>query len=426
MVVPDDVRVTTGAGSSQDSRLERALVVVGVVVLGLNLRPVAVSVGPLLAEVTDALAMGPLAAGVLTSLPVVAFGVFGALAPSAARRLGAHRLTVLCLVAVVSGLLARAVTSSTAVFLVSSVVGLAGMAMANVLLPSLIKLHFPERIGLFTALYTTALAVGLTAASVLTVPLATALGSWRWGLGSWAAVAAIAALPWLLLVRHDLRPRAVPRRISAADVARTRLGMAMAVMFGVQSAHAYTMFGWFAQVYRDAGFSASTAGLLLGVITGISIPISLWVPAAAGRRRDQTRLVWALVACFPAGYLGLVLAPVQGAWLWALLVGTGASVFPLVLTLIALRSRTPDGTAALSGFSQSVGYAMAALGPIGFAAIHDATGGWTWPLLILAASSVPMAVLAPMVGRPGHLEDELERLSSSAPRRQRGRRTLPR
>jgi CP family cyanate transporter-like MFS transporter len=410
----------------EDTRFERALVVVGIVVLAFNLRPVAVSVGPVLAEITDALGMGPVAAGVLTSLPVVAFGVFGAAAPGAARRIGTHRLTVLCLLAVVVGLVARAVTSSTPVFLVSTVLGLAGMAMANVLLPSLIKLHFDEQVGLLTALYTTALAIGLTAASVLTVPLATTLGSWRWGIGGWAAVAVLATLPWLFLVRHDLKPGATTRRISVAQVARTRLGLAMALLFGLQSAHAYTVFGWFAQLYRDAGFTAATAGLLLGVITGISIPISLWVPAAAGRRRDQTRLVWAVIAFFPVGYLGLVVAPTEAAWLWALLVGIGCGVFPLVLTLIGLRSRTADGTAALSGFTQSVGYALAALGPVGIAALYDATGGWTWPLLALTASTVPMALLAPVVGRPGFLEDQLEALTPSSGRRLPDRRTLPR
>jgi CP family cyanate transporter-like MFS transporter len=300
------------------------------------------------------------------------------------------------------------------------------MAMANVLLPSLIKLHFPDRVGLFTALYTTALATGLTAASVLTVPLATALGSWRWGIGSWAAAAAVAALPWLFLVRHDLKPGATRRRISVAQVARTRLGWAMALLFGIQSAHAYTIFGWFAQVYRDAGFSAATAGLLLGIVTGISIPISLWVPSAAGRRRDQTALQWGLIACFPVGYLGLIVAPDEVPWLWALFLGTGCGIFPLVLTLIGLRSRTPDGTAALSGFSQSAGYAIAALGPIGIAALHDATGGWTWPLITLTASTVLMAALAPVVGRPGAIEDHLDALSPSAGPPQPDRRTLPR
>ena len=383
------------------------LLALGVVALAFNLRPAVVSVGPLLAETSQGLGMSALSAGLLTSLPVIAFGVFGAMAPAAARLVGMHRLTFLALLAVVAGLLARSLASSVPGFLWLSVLALSGMAVANVLLPSLVKLHFPDRTGMFTSLYTTSLAIGLTSASVLTVPLADHYGSWRAGLGFWALTALVAAVPWVLLVHHDMVPRSSRRRISLRQVAGTRLGWAMAMMFGVQSALAYTMFGWFAQIYRDAGFSPTTAGLLLGVIAGLGIPVSIWVPAAAGRVHDQTRLLLGLVACYPVAYLGLAFFPVGGAWLWAGLAGVGAGVFPLVLTLIGLRSRTPGGTAALSAFTQAGGYAVAATGPIAFSALHDATDGWTWPLVALTGAAGVLAWLAPVVGHPGHLEDQL-------------------
>ena len=382
---------------------------VGVLVLGFNLRPAAVSIGPVLPEVTGALGMGPVEAGVLTALPVVAFGIFGAMAPAVARRIGVHRVTLLALLAVVGGLAGRALSEGALGFLALSVVALAGMAASNVLLPSLVKLHFPHRIGVVTSLYTTALAIGLTSASALTVPIGQELGSWRWGLGVWAATAAVAALPWLLLLRHDAAPRDGEHGVSLGQVARTRLGWAMALVFGLQSAQAYTMFGWFAQVYRDAGFSATTAGLLLGVITGMSIPISLWAPAAAARAGDQRRLMLALIACYPIGYLGLLLLPREGAWVWAVLLGIAAGVFPVVLTLIGLRSRTAAGTAALSGFTQGVGYAVSVAGPLGTGLLYAATGGWAWPLLMLTAMAAVTALLTTVVARPGHVEDELAR-----------------
>jgi CP family cyanate transporter-like MFS transporter len=181
----------------------------------------------------------------------------------------------------------------------------------------------------------------------------------------------------------------------------------MALTFGLQSAMAYTMFGWFAQVYRDAGFSATTAGLLLGVITGMSIPISLWAPAAAARAPDQRRLMLGLIACYPVGYLGLMLLPEQGAWLWAVFLGAAAGVFPVVLTLIGLRSRTPGGTAALSGFTQGVGYAVSVIGPLGTGILYAATGGWVWPLLMLTGMAAVTAGLATVVAKPGYVEDEL-------------------
>ena len=396
-------------------RASRRLVLLAVLALSFNLRPAAVSVGPVLEEVRQGLAMSRGTAGVLTALPALAFAAFGAVAPWAARVVGLHRVTLLSLLAVVAGLGGRAVTGSVEVFLGLSVVALGGMAMANVLLPSLVKLHFPDRIGFLSTAYTTALAVGLTLASVLTVPVADAAGSWRWGLGAWALTAAVAALPWLGLLRHDAHPDGPGGRggvLSMRAVAGTRLGWFMALAFGVQSMQAYTVFGWFAQLYRDAGFSPTVAGLLLGVITATSIPVSLWVPSAAARRDDQTRMMLGLVACLPVGYLGLLLAPGASlglALVWAVLVGVGQGTFPLILTLIGLRTRTPQGTAALSGFTQAVGYLLAAAAPAAVGLMYEATGGWTTTLLFLLVLVTLLAVLGPLVCRPLLLEYELDR-----------------
>src|SRR6476659_8955462 len=233
------------------------IVLAGLVLLSLNLRPAAVSVGPVLAEVRTGLGMSSAATGLLTSLPVLAFACFGALAPAAAHLFGVHRVTLLALLAVVAGLFGRALTHSAALFLALSMLALGGMAMANVLLPSLVKLHFPDRVGQVTAIYTTALAVGLTGALVLTVPLSDSPGGWRFGLGAWADLALLAALPWLGLVARDRNLESTPRAIRFGDVARTRLGVAMALFFGLQSLQAYAVFGWFAQLWRENGFSAT-------------------------------------------------------------------------------------------------------------------------------------------------------------------------
>ncbi|CAN5200213.1 MFS transporter [soil metagenome] len=389
------------------SRAQALLVLVGIVALAFNLRPAAVSVGPVLAEIIAGLQMSATTAGLLTTLPVLAFALFGALTPWLARRLGLHRLTLLALVAVVVGLALRARTDSVLLFLLLSLLALAGMATANVLLPSLVKLHFPHRVGLLTSVYTTALAIGLTLASVLTVPLGEVLGSWRWGIGIWALTALVAAVPWVRLVRHDAAPADGRREITLAQVAQTRLGWSMAAFFGLQSLQAYAVFGWFAQVYRDAGFGPATAGLLLGVVTAVSIPLSFLLPSLTARLVDQRLLITALVACYPLGYVGLAVEPRSGAWLWAVLVGVAASVFPVALTLIGLRAHTPAGTAALSGFTQSVGYLVAAVGPFGVGLLYDLTGAWTVPLLALTLLSLAQVVAGLLVARPAYIEDQL-------------------
>ena len=353
--------------------------------------------------------MSSATAGVLTTLPVLAFAFFGALAPLMARTVGPHRVTLLSLVAVVVGLGGRSQTGDVPLFLLLSLLALGGMATANVLLPSLVKLHFPERVGLLTSIYTTALAVGLTSASVLTVPISEHYGSWRWGLLAWALTAAVAAIPWLGLVRRDRDRAGEARRsgISLRDVARTRLGWGMAMFFGLQSLQAYSVFGWIAKIYRDAGFSPATAGLLLGVITAMSIPLSFWLPSWAARMHSQTWLIAGLIICYPLGYLGLIVSPVRGAWAWAVLIGTGAAVFPVVLTLIGLRARTSEGTAALSGFTQSVGYLLSAIGPFGMGLLYELSGGWTIPLVALIVLCLPQLVAGLLVSRPSYIEDAI-------------------
>jgi CP family cyanate transporter-like MFS transporter len=379
----------------------------GLVLLSFNLRPAAVSVGPVLEEVRDGLGLTGAEAGLLTSLPVLAFAIFGALAPTLARVVGLHRALALSLVAVVVGLGGRAAAPNSTVFLGLSAGALAGMATANVLIPSLVKLHYPDRIGRATAIYTTALAVGLTSAFLLTVPISDAFGSWRAGLGAWALLALLALVPWLGLLGHDRHLETGARSISFGDVARTRIGWAMVLFFGLQSLQAYSIFGWFAQLWRDNGYSAEQAGLLVAIVAGVSIPLSLWLPSAAARREDQRGLILAVLSCYLLGYTLLLINAHTWAIPAALLVGVGCCVFPVVLTLIGLRAHTPDGTAALSGFTQSLGYLLAAVGPFAVGLVYDATGGWTAPLWMLMVLVLPLLAVGAYAGRPAYLEDQL-------------------
>ena len=389
--------------------VRRWLVLVGIVALAFNLRPAAVSVGPVLDDVRTGLGMSAAEAGLLTSLPVVAFAVFGALASRLARAVGPHRVVLGSLVAVAAGLLARSQVEHVGAFLALSLLALAGMATGNVVLPALVKRHFPDSVGRVTAAYTTSLAVGLTAASVLTVPVS---DDWRTGLALWALTAAVAALPWLGLLGLDRSARGAEEGeeggpIGLAQVARTRLGWAMALTFGLQSLQAYAIFGWFAAIYREAGFSGTTAGLLLGVITATSIPTSLVVPRLAAARPDARPLMVGFVVCYVVGYLGLALAPAAGAVVWAVLIGLGTASFPFVLTLIGLRARTAAGTAALSGFTQPVGYLVAAPGPFLVGLLHDASGSWTLPLLVLTALTLPLLAAGLVAARPAAIEDQV-------------------
>ena len=389
------------------SRRTTWLVLVALVLTGLTMRVAVTSVGAELDDLRHGLHASSGVAGVLTTLPVIAFASMGFLAPALAHRLGDHRLVAIALTAATVGLGLRAVATDIWLFAALSLLALAGGAIANVLMPTLVKRHFPDRIGTLTAVYTTCLAIGTTSAAGLTVPVADAAGGWRFGIGCWAILTAIAVLPWLPTLRSDdPTDEDRPDRLPVGRIARTRLGWALALMFGTQSFQAYVTFGWFANFFRHNQVSAAEAGLLVAFFAALSIPISMVIPAIAVR--GQRGLVAFLTSCSAVSYLGMLFAPVGGAWLWMLLGGIGSGIFPLTLTMIGLRSVQVPVTAALSAFTQGIGYLIAGTGPLLVGLLLDVTGeDWTWPLILLLVASVLAFASGWYAARPRHVEDEL-------------------
>lgn len=389
-----------------------ALVLVGMLLVALNLRAVVTSLGALLDEVRDGLGLSGVTAGLVTTLPTIAFAGLGALTPWLVRRVAPARVLVVAMLALAVGQVLRVATDSALIFVLTSALALSGIAVANILLPMLVKQHFPHRTGLVTGAYTMTLTVGTTVAAASAVPIAHAFGSWRAGLGVWAAMAAVAVLPWVPLA---LRTRAGARRatLTAAVAtparvrpARTRLGWAMAVYFGAQSLSGYAIMGWLAQLFRDAGYHPESAGLLLAGVTALGVPIALLMPTLAGRLGSLRPLVLGLTTASALAYLGLALAPHGAALLWVAFLAIGQGAFPMILTAIGLRARTAEGTVALSGFAQSTGYVIAALGPLLVGILYEATGGWTAPIGFLLVALAVQTTAGMAIARPRYVEDE--------------------
>ncbi|MFG3581989.1 MFS transporter [Micromonospora chersina] len=388
------------------------LVLVGMLLVAVNLRAAVTSLGALLDEIRDGLGLSGTMAGLVTTLPTIAFAGLGALTPWLVRRWAAARVLVVAMLALTVGQVLRVVTDSAAVFVLTSALALAGIAVANILLPMLVKQHFPHRTGLVTGAYTMALTVGTTVAAASAVPVAHAFGSWRAGLGVWAGLAAVAVLPWVpLALRARAARRTATPAVAAAGAARvrparTRLGWAMAVYFGAQSLSGYAIMGWLAQLFRDAGYAPEAAGLLLAGVTALGVPVALMMPTLAGRLPTLRPLVLSLTAFSAAAYVGLALAPHGLAPLWVLLLALGQGAFPLILTTIGLRARTAEGTVALSAFAQSTGYVIAALGPLLVGILYEATGGWTAPIGFLLVALAVQTAAGMVIARPRHIEDE--------------------
>ncbi|GAA3739883.1 CynX/NimT family MFS transporter [Salinactinospora qingdaonensis] len=400
--------VTGGPTGAHPAWLVAALVA-GIGLAALNLRTAITSIGPVLDEITSDLAMSGATAGMLTTLPVLCFAAFGALTPLLIRRFGEHHVLVVALAALTLGLGTRVLAGQPWLFLALSTVALSGGAVGNVLLPTLVKQHFPHRVGAMTTLYTTAMAAGTALAAAMTVPLAEATGGrWRVALGCYAVLGLLAIVPWLLTLRREPGRAPEGRAISVGQVLRTAMGWQSVVFFGTQSIVAYVMFGWFAQLLRDSGLDATTAGLALSYLTALGVPVSLTLPGLAARVRDHRIFVVCFFLAYIAGFTGLWVAPVAGVWAWATLIGMAMSTFPFALTLFALRTRTADGTAALSAASQSIGYLMAGLGPFLFGLLREVSGSWDVPLAMVMGIVALNFTAGMFLGRPRYLEDTLE------------------
>nr|WP_262413602.1 MFS transporter [Streptomyces acidipaludis] len=406
----------------------RRLVVVALVLAAVNLRPAITSLGALLKEVRDGLGMSGTTAGLLTSVPAACFALFGFAAPRLARRHGPGAVVLAGMVAITAGLLLRPLAGTTPVFLAASALALAGIAVSNVLMPVIVKRYFPDRVGTVTGVYSMALSLGTAVAAAVTVPLTDAMGgSWRLGLGVWAILAAVAVIPWLPLARdrsatpvHRVRrpqpaageqggDQAADRQDSGehGSIVRSRTAWMLACFFGLQGTAAYVTMGWMPQIFRDAGISADKAGVLLAVTMVMGVPLSFVLPPLAARMRSQGPIVVVLGAFQIAGFAGLWAAPAAAPWIWALLLGVANCAFPLVLTMIGMRSRTGGGVVRLSAFAQSTGYLISIPGPILVGTLNQVSGGWGVPVALMLALVVPQVVCGVLAGRNRHIEDEL-------------------
>jgi CP family cyanate transporter-like MFS transporter len=383
------------------------LLVVALALTGLSMRTAVTSVGAVLDQLQHDLHISSGVAGLITTLPVISFAGIGALTPRLSKAFGGHRLLVASLVISAVATAVRPIGDRVEWFIPLSLLALSAGAVSNVLMPSLVKEHFPDRIGAMTAVYTTALAVGTTAAAGLTVPIGDATGAgWRGGLASWAVFTLLAALPWLPTCRTDhTTPDEPGAGVAMSRLLHSRTAWALTVFFAMQSMQAYIAFGWFARFLDDHGISAGTAGAMVAVLSAVGIPVSLVAPRVAPHRLRAVVGFFGL--CYLVAYIGLVVAPVGGAWVWMVLVGLGSGMFPVALTLIGLRSRTAGNTAALSAFMQAIGYIVAGFGPVLFGALFGATGSWGLPMTVLFVALVISLVAAWPSTADRYVDDEL-------------------
>lgn len=400
-----------------------------IILTALTLRAAVTVVPPLISTISNDLPLTPATIGILGMLPTAAFGLFGFLTPYVIRWASLERLIVIAILVGLVGQLARVLVPTTPLFLIFSVVAFGGLGAGNVLLPPLVKKHFPTKVGLMTALYVTAISVGTALPAQLSVPVADAT-NWQFSLASWAGISAVALIPWLvaLFSQRTTAPAANAGTPPAAVVlgkeltvhvaqvekaAPTKMNLwksptawGLTFMFGCTSLNTYALFAWLPEILTQAGLDRSHAGSMLALFAALGLPLSLCIPLIAAKMRNPFPAVLVMLGCFVIGYLGLLFSPANGTWLWVAFAGLGPGTFPLSLLLINHRTRTQLGAGALSGFSQGMGYTLACTGPLFFGLLNQWTGSWTAPFLFLFVTLVLLGAGAWIICRPRMLEDD--------------------
>lgn len=395
----------------------RAIAILGIVLLAFSLRSAVASLSPLILQIDREFEVPAVAIGLLGAAPPACYAVFGILTPGLERRFGPQRLAVGALIVLVIGLGARGFVGDVVGLLGATALVFGAVGVGNILMPPLVKAYFPDRLGLMTTVYSTTMAAATFIPPLVAVPVADAT-SWRFALAVWAIPAVVAVVPWTALaVRSraedagalvDQRPPVLGRLF------RLPLAWAITGAFAASATLAYSSFMWLPTILHDiAGASAAQAGALLSLFAAIGLPVSLVVPTLIARFHLVRTLFVVAAAVGVIGIGGLLIAPATATWLWVSIFGVTALLFPLVLTLLGMRARTHGAAVALSGFVQSIGYAIAAFFPIMIGLLHDVTGEWTASLCVLAGVAVAALPAGLVAARRSTVEAEWERRHGS-------------
>lgn len=377
------------------------LMVVGILVVAMNLRPSITSVGPLIGYIQQDYGLSSGVAGFLTTLPLLGFAVMSAMAPRVSNRLGLEWTIFLGLVILGSGIFIRSIPWLAALFAGTAMLGI-GIAIGNVLLPGFIKEHFPAKIGLMTSLYTTTMNTFAATASGLSVPLARGLDlGWRLALLCWGMLAVIGLIVWLpqVLARRQKDTR---RALAmSGQLWRAPLAWQVTLFMGLQSFSFYVTITWLPEILQSYGWSASLSGWILSLVQFLSLPATFLAPVLADRMRHQRWIVLGISCFYFIGFGGLLYGGSLGfILLWAFCIGCaqGASI-SLSLAFLGLRAKNAREAAELSGMAQSFGYLLAAIGPILIGFLFDWTSSWTLPITVLLATGIIMTIAGLGAGR---------------------------
>lgn len=383
------------------NKASRILLLVGILCVAINLRPALSSIGPLVGMIRQDLGLTETLLGLLTTLPLIAFGIISTMTPLFTKRFGIGNTLLAALILLSMGIVVRSIGGIITLYLGTILLGIA-IAFGNVLIPALIKRNFPHKAGLVTSLYSGIMSLGAAVAAGLSYPLAQAMGmGWRGSLVVWAALAIIALIIWMPNLKRI--KRTTPSRSfkeAMKKLSGSLLVWKLALYMGLQSFAFYVILAWLPAILIDRGFDASYAGWMLSLSQATGIIGAILIPIWAGSRKDQRLVIAVLVLIEVFSLIGLMIPSLGMVELWTGLIGMAlGGTFGLALLLIVLRSHDAETAAELSGIVQSIGYFIAATGPFIVGLIYDITEVWNYAIILLLVLAILKLIMGLPVGK---------------------------
>lgn len=388
----------------------QSLLILGIIFVAFNLRPAITAVGPLVGSIRTDLQLSNGAAGLITTLPLIAFGAMSFLAPKYGQKLGNELAILTGLFILTIGIILRSAGFTYMLFAGTAIAGV-GIAICNVLLPGIVKERFPAKVGLMTGLYTASLGGFAAIASGISIPLAIDFGfGWRNALLTWAGLAIAALIIWLPQVRKLKRDRQSEAREQVRprpSLLRSKLAWQVTFFIGLQSFLFYCIIAWLPEILLEQGLNAATSGWMLSFLQLIGLPFSFMTPVLAAKMKNQRGLVIGIAVFYLIAFTGLLFdGNASLTIIWILLIGISqAAGFSLALTFFVLRTASSEQASALSGLAQSIGYLLAALGPIFIGVLFDQTHASTLPLITLIVVVLLMMAAGLGAGRNKYVEE---------------------
>ncbi|MYL40267.1 MFS transporter [Virgibacillus massiliensis] len=396
--------------NQQKPAFYQILLVTGIVVIAFNLRPSITSVGPIIGTIRDQLNLSNGSVGFLTSLPLIAFAIMSPLVPKISNRYTNERVMLIGLIVLFIGVSLRSLSVIFFLFAGTLLIGF-GIAICNVLLPSVIKEKFPAKVGIMTSVYSTIMGGFAATASGLSVPIASGLNlGWQIALFVWAVPALIGIIVWGYLVKKRANERSLYHYVQPVSnrIWKSPLAWQVAGFMGFQSFLFYVTISWLPEILHASGFTVNTAGWMLSIMQFIGVPASFIVPMLAGKFRSQQGLVLIMGLFSVTGYTALLFGESSFMLILSVvLIGVAlGGTFPLALTILSLRARNGIEAAQLSGMAQSFGYILAAFGPFSIGFLYDQTHTWGIPLITLVTIAIIVILFGMGAGRDKFVFDE--------------------